>query len=146
MKIALIAAAALAMTLSVSGCSSDGDSAAAGSDSNESLPTGQAPVRVGVEEFANVIAEPGVVILDVRTPEEFASGHISGAINIPVENADFIDQVSQLDPAVTYAVYCRSGNRSQPAVAGMQSAGINGIVELESGTIGWADAGQPLVS
>lgn len=138
MNIALIAAAALAMTLSVSGCSS--------ADSNESLPSEQGPVRVSVDEFASVIAEPGVVIVDVRTPEEFASGHIAGAVNIPVENADFIDQVSQLDPAVTYAVYCRSGNRSQPAVAGMQSAGLNAIFELESGTVGWADAGQPLVS
>ncbi len=56
-----------------------------------------------------------------------------------------MDQVSQLDPSGTYAVYCRSGNRSQPAVAGMSSIGINGIYELESGTTGWTSEGQPLV-
>ena len=83
--------------------------------------------------------------MDVRTPEEFAQGHIEGAVNIPVEYADFTDQVSQLDADGTYAVYCRSGNRSQTAVDQMSRVGINGIYELESGTNGWAAAGQPLV-
>lgn len=104
-----------------------------------------APVRVGVAEFANVIASPDVTIVDVRTPQEFAEGHIEGAVNIPVELPDFMDRVSELDPSGTYAVYCRSGNRSQPAVAGMSSVGITSIFELESGTTGWTSEGQPLV-
>jgi phage shock protein E len=108
--------------------------------------TPDAPVRVGVDEFVAVIASPGVVIIDVRTPEEFAQGHIEGAINIPVEHPDYMNQVAQLDPTATYAVYCRSGNRSQAAVAGMASTGSTGIYELESGTVGWTDAGRPLVS
>jgi len=62
-----------------------------------------------------------------------------------VEYADFTDQVSQLDADGTYAVDCRSGNRSQTAVDQMSGAGINGIYELESGTNGWAAAGQPQV-
>jgi phage shock protein E len=103
------------------------------------------PVRVGVGDFATVIATPGITIVDVRTPEEFAQGHIAGAINIPVEYPDYMQRISELDPTGTYAVYCRSGNRSQPAVAGMVEAGITGIYELESGTIGWTQAGQPLV-
>jgi len=100
---------------------------------------------VGVAEFAEVVAAPGTQIIDVRTPEEFAEGHIDGAVNIPVEYPDFMDQVSQLDPSATYAVYCRSGNRSQPAVAGMNEVGITGIYELESGTTGWTGEGMPLV-
>lgn len=154
---ALVGAAALALTVSLAGCSSDADTATAAEATTAvqgpGVETGttavakpDAPVRVGVDEFASVIASPGVVIIDVRTPEEFAEGHIEGAINIPVEYADYMDQVAQLDPTATYAVYCRSGNRSQPAVAGMASAGITGIYELESGTVGWTDAGQPLVS
>lgn len=105
-----------------------------------------APVRVGVSEFAEIISAPGVTILDVRTPEEFASGHIAGAINIPVEYPDYIDRVSELDPNGIYAVYCRSGNRSQPAVAGLASVGVTGVYELESGTVGWTGEGQPLTS
>jgi len=146
---ALAGAAALALTLAVSGCSSDSASdSASGSvvqtaDGNVAPP--EAPVRVGVPDFADVIASPDVTIVDVRTPEEFAEGHIEGAVNIPVEYADFTDQASQLDAGGTYAVYCRSGNRSQTAVAQMSGVGINGIYELESGTNGWAAAGQPLV-
>ena len=148
--IALAGAASLALTVGLSGCSSDSGAtemaaAAEVQGSAASVKAPAAPVRVGVADFAKIVADPGVTIVDVRTSEEFAEGHIEGAINIPVEYPDYIDQVSQLDPNGTYAVYCRSGNRSQPAVAGMASVGINGIYELESGTVGWAAEGQPLV-
>lgn len=149
--IAALAAASLALTVGLTGCSSDADSStasAAETSTSQGYGADQAPsspVRVGVAEFADVIADPGVTIVDVRTPQEYAEGHIEGAVNIPVESADFLDRVGELDPAGTYAVYCRSGNRSQGAVDGMSSIGINGIVELESGTNGWSSAGQPLV-
>ena len=148
--IALAGAASLALTIGLSGCSSDSgatDTTAAAEVQGPAAPieAPASPVRVGVAEFANVIASPGVTIVDVRTPQEFADGHIEGAVNIPVELPDFMDRVSELDPSGTYAVYCRSGNRSQPAVAGMSSIGINGIYELESGTTGWTTEGQPLV-
>jgi phage shock protein E len=140
----IVVPAALVISLGLAGCSSD----------TSVLPTAGAavvveqpsePIRVGVADFAAVVNAPGVTIIDVRTPEEYASGHIAGAINIPVEYPDYMQQISTLDPNGTYAVYCRSGNRSQPAVAGLVDAGITGIYELESGTIGWTSAGQPLV-
>ena len=148
--IALAGAASLALTVGLSGCSSDSTAsevvaAVAAPGAEVAIETPAAPVRVGVSEFAQIITAPGVTIVDVRTPQEFAEGHIEGAINIPVELPDFMSQVSQLDPSGTYAVYCRSGNRSQPAVAGMESIGITGIYELESGTNGWAGEGQPLI-
>jgi len=155
--VAALGAAALALTVSLSGCSSDSDSSEASGTQSTNSETAEAqgpsagvetpaePVRVGVPEFADIITDPSVTIVDVRTPQEFADGHIDGAVNIPVELPDFIDRVSELDPAGTYAVYCRSGNRSQVAVAGMTDIGINGIYELESGTNGWASEGQPLV-
>ena len=104
-----------------------------------------APLRVGVDDFAEVIAAPGVQIIDVRTPEEFADGHIAGAVNIPVQRADFVEQVSLLDTDGTYAVYCRSGNRSEPAVEAMRGVGIDSIYELASGTKGWVSEGQQLI-
>lgn len=103
------------------------------------------PQRVGVAEFASVITRPGIELIDVRTPAEFESGHIAGAVNIPVQSADFAERIARLDPAGEYAVYCRSGNRSQPAVAAMKEAGISTVYELASGTNGWAADGQPLV-
>jgi len=66
-------------------------------------------------------------------------------VNIPVEYPDYVQRVSELDPNGTYAVYCRSGNRSQPAVAALEQLGITGVYELESGTVGWTAEGQPLV-
>lgn len=100
--------------------------------------------RVGVAEFAKVIDTPGVEIIDVRTPEEFAESHIKGAVNIPVQDPGFAAQVARLDRTRTYAVYCRSGNRSKPAVAAMRDVGFAHIFELDSGTKGWAAEGQPL--
>jgi len=149
--VAASAAALLTLSIGLSGCSSESPTAIAAESAEVvqgpavAVETPEAPVRVGVSEFASIIQAPGVTVLDVRTPEEFAAGHIEGAINIPVEYPDYMEQISTLDPNGTYAVYCRSGNRSQPAVAGLSSIGINGIYELESGTIGWSGEGQPLV-
>lgn len=130
----------LALPVILTGCSSDSTASAAPSTVQQA-----GPGRVGVAEFVTVIAGPGVQIIDVRTPEEFAEGHIAGAVNIPVQAPDFAARVSRLDPAATYAVYCRSGNRSEPAVAAMKNAGLSTVYELASGTKGWAAAGQPLV-
>ena len=57
----------------------------------------------------------------------------------------FSARIAELDPTLTYAVYCRSGNRSQPAVAAVSGAGIDIVYELSSGTGGWTAEGQPLV-
>lgn len=148
--LAASAAVLTALTVGLTGCSAESSSestAAAAVQGPAAAPAKpDAPVRVGVSEFAEIIGAPGVTILDVRTPEEFAEGHIAGAINIPVEYPDYIDRVSELDPNGIYAVYCRSGNRSQPAVAGLASVGVTGVYELESGTVGWTGEGQPLTS
>lgn len=118
--------------------------ASTGCSTTEPSATASAPGRVDVAQFAELIATPGVQIVDVRTPEEFADGHIAGALNIPVQQPDFAERVAQLDPTKTYAVYCRSSRRSQPAVAQMNAAGITNVYELTGGTVAWADAGQPL--
>ena len=103
------------------------------------------PVRVNADEFNSVIKDPNVIILDVRTPAEFAQGHIEDAVNLDVSVIDdFALQIGLLDQSKTYAVYCRSGNRSQVAVNTMFSRGINGIYELESGILGWEESGYPV--
>lgn len=64
------------------------------------------------------------MLIDVRTPGEFAEGHLEGAVNIPVELATFVDQVALLDPDVDYLVYCRSGRRADVAMAYMDTLGL----------------------
>lgn len=63
-------------------------------------------------------------VIDVRTAEEFATGHVDGAINIDVESADFGTAIAALDPAATYLVYCRSGRRSAIAASEMTDSGL----------------------
>jgi rhodanese-related sulfurtransferase len=90
--------------------------------------------------------ELGVVILDVRTKEEFAEGHIANAININVESDTFLSQIAKLDKSKTYAVYCRSGRRSADAVAKMSNEEFISLANLNGGVIDWANAGLPLVT
>lgn len=78
----------------------------------------------------------GAVLLDVRTPAEFAEGHIEGAINIDFENPNFSAEIQKLDTAKSYFVYCRSGNRSGQAIPIMKRAGIASIQELKGGIVG----------
>jgi len=81
------------------------------------------------------------LLLDVRTPEEFASGHISGAVNISVESlASRLSEVPQDQPVV---VYCRSGNRSATASQILADAGYTGIYDL-GGINAWQSAGLPV--
>ncbi len=70
------------------------------------------------------------VVLDVRTPAEYASGHLEGAHNLDVFAADFDAKAAELDPAQPYLVYCRSGNRSAQAAARLGGLGFDDVVDL----------------
>jgi rhodanese-related sulfurtransferase len=84
-------------------------------------------------------------VIDVRTPAEFAEGHLEGAVNINIEDPTFADQVSTLAKDGTYVVYCRSGNRSAQAIDAMTSMGFTDLTNAG----GYLDAsnltGLPLV-
>ena len=80
-------------------------------------------------ELLKRLGQPGFVLLDVRTPEEFAAGHIAGAQNIDVEADDFAQRIETLDPKGAYLVYCHSGRRSAMAAEQMASAGFTDIVD-----------------
>jgi len=95
--------------------------------------------------FADAIAAADEVI-DVRTTEEFAAGHLPGALNIDIESADFTAKLAELDPQGSYAVYCRSGNRSRVAIDAMAGAGVTATVGLEGGITAWSAAGGDIVT
>jgi rhodanese-related sulfurtransferase len=99
----------------------------------------------GVAEFAKTVSNSSVVVLDVRTPAEFMSGHLANAINIDVEGMQFNSDVAKLDKSKTYAVYCRSGRRSAVATDEMSKLGFKTLFNLEGGTGAWSAAGQTLV-
>lgn len=101
---------------------------------------------LSVADFANTIATEDVVILDVRTPGEFATGHIANAINIDAESGSFASQIESLDKTKTYAVYCRSGNRSGNATKIMAESGFTSLYNMLGGTIDWTNSGFPLTT
>lgn len=131
MKKALaLAVAAIASVGLLAGCSS----------SNEAIK------KVDPIEFSEVVNQPGVIVLDVRTPEEFNAGHIANAVNINLEGSDFASEVSKLDKDSTVAVYCRSGNRSGVATKQMAELGFVDMYDMQGGIIDWEAAGGQVVN
>jgi len=102
--------------------------------------------NMNVSEFSKKITESDVVILDVRTPGEFAEGYIEGAQNIDFQSGNFENEIAALDKNVTYAVYCRSGNRSGQAAKIMHDAGFHDLYNLDGGVIDWTSEGMLLVT
>lgn len=78
----------------------------------------------------NVDMSTVTAVIDVRTPDEFASGHLDGAVNINWEDPTFADQVSTLDKDGVYILYCRSGNRAGQALDAMTSMGFTNVTNV----------------
>jgi len=85
-----------------------------------------------------------LVVIDVRTPEEFAEGHIEGAINIDFKGANFKEELSKLDPKKEYLMHCRSGGRSTAAKPVFTELGFERLYHLDDGFIAWEEAGLPV--
>lgn len=117
-------------------------SAACGSSS----PTAGEILLVSPAEARQVLADrsPEVVVLDVRTPEEFSQGRLAGAVNLDFYGDDFVDQLDGLPRDRPYVVYCRSGNRSKLTIDLMRDQGFSQVWEVDGGIISWAEAGLPV--
>lgn len=119
---------------------------------DDASPAAEETVAAGIRlvsasQGAAIQAEPpeDLVILDVRTPEEFAQGHLEGAVLVDFYDDDFAEQIGGLDPDVPYLMYCRSGNRSGQTATIMEQLGFTDVADVDGGILSWADAGLPLV-
>lgn len=118
---------------------------------NEPTPTVTQAVqqyqKVTASEFqSRLTSTSGAVIIDIRTDEEFASGHLADAINKDFyKRAEFRQYLETLDKDKTYFVYCNSGNRSDSALALFRAADIPNVVEMSGGITAWKAANLPLV-
>jgi rhodanese-related sulfurtransferase len=101
---------------------------------------------VDPKAFLTTAGQTGTVVVDVRTPSEYAAGHIQGAINIDVEAATFDAEIAKLDKNATYAVYCHSGRRSGLATDAMGKAGFTHVYNLSGGISDLASAGGQVVT
>ena len=85
------------------------------------------------------------MIIDIRTPEEFAEGHIEKAVNIDFRSETFRDEVDNLDKNKTYLIYCRSGRRSADALNIMRELNFMKIYHMAGGMIEWTAEELPTV-
>ena len=101
--------------------------------------------EVSAREAAPMIANLKPVIVDVRTPGEFAGGHLEGAVLIPVQ--EFQRRLGELAPSkhVPVFVYCRSGNRSTVAAKLLVDSGFTDVINLRRGIVEWTQEGLPVV-
>ncbi|MEA3510043.1 MAG: rhodanese-like domain-containing protein [Actinomycetota bacterium] len=124
----------LVLSVLVAACSSD--------------TTTQAIELVSPAEAAQVIADDpaGLVVLDIRTPDEFAQARLADAVLVDFYETDFAAQLDTLDKDVPYVMYCNSGNRSSEAVKTMKDLGFVEVYEIDGGIVNWYDQGFPLES
>ena len=87
---------------------------------------------------------PNFILLDVRTPQEFSTGHIKGALNINFSAPDFASKIDELDKSATYLVYCKVGGRSSKAMQVMQEKGFKKVFNIEGGIDKWQAGNLPI--
>jgi rhodanese-related sulfurtransferase len=120
----------IVFTVLPSGCSKTSD--------NEAL--------VGVGKFERLIqSSDDEIILDVRTPKEFAAGHIPGAVLINLYDVDFRNKLSALDRSKPILVYCAAGVRSEKASEILKDSGFKKVYQLKNGVKAWSEAKKELV-
>ena len=90
------------------------------------------------------LANTNAVVLDVRTPEEFAKGHLKGAVLLDFKSPDFAAKLGVLDKSKTYLVHCAVGGRSAKACEQMHELGFLRVANLEGGIKAWEAAGKPV--
>lgn len=85
------------------------------------------------------------VIIDVRTPAEYAEGHIAHAVLVDLNSGSFDTEIVKQDKSKKYLVYCRSGNRSATASGKMVRFGFTDVTNMTGGITDWVSAGYPVL-
>jgi rhodanese-related sulfurtransferase len=128
------------MTASVAGCAKDMPT-----ETTTGLILKDISVTEAHTMVQNNLGKTDFVILDVRTPPEFADGHIEGAIMIDFNAGNFRDEAEKLDKNKRYLVYCRTGNRSGQAAKIVNELGFKEVYNMDGGFSDWVAAGYPSV-
>jgi rhodanese-related sulfurtransferase len=94
--------------------------------------------------FEKMLKKKKNILIDVRTPEEMAEGHIEKAANLDFLDESFPEKIETLNKNKTYLLYCRSGKRTAKAGAMMKAAGFKNIYMLDGGITSWVEEGKPV--
>lgn len=129
---ALSAVAATFAMLTMAACNNTASDNSAEAPSAPAEASSEATTEAATEPASQAPATSDVTIIDVRTPEEFAEGHLQGAINIDFYADNFAQEIAKLDLKGNYALYCRSGNRAGQTLAIMEQVGFTQVSNLGS--------------
>lgn len=111
-----------------------------------SMAQGQQLKQVSSREAAQLLkTDKSLVVLDVRTAEEFKDGHLKGAINIDIRQPDAMAKIDKLDRNAKYVVHCRTNHRSKMAVDHMVQSGFKSVIQITDGYNGWIQNELPVV-
>ena len=99
--------------------------------------------EISVKELTTLV-ENGSLVVDVREPDEYESGHIPGAILVPLSTV--LSNTSEFESDETVYVVCRSGGRSMQACEMLHDVGISNVVNVAGGTMGWISLGNEIVT
>jgi len=88
--------------------------------------------------------DPTIVVLDIRTPDEYGMGHIPKSLNIDFKADSFADELKNLDPSKTYLVHCRSGGRSTSSLKIFSKLKFHHIIHLDGGMMDWGKEQLPV--
>jgi rhodanese-related sulfurtransferase len=103
------------------------------------------PKSLSLNEFKTELNQKNSVLIDIRTPQEFASGHIEGATNINFYNKDFESQMYEAAEKANVLIYCASGNRSGQALKSLNAGKFKSISDLSGGIRAWATGGNSII-
>lgn len=100
---------------------------------------------VTIDEAQKLLqTDPKIVVIDVRTADEFQAGHIAGAKNLNIMDADFAKQIAALDKDTAYLVHCAAGGRSARACAVPEVLKLKTVYHMNEGFKAWEKAGKPV--
>lgn len=134
------------LALGLVGCREKTDSEVSPEDAKSEATAGSESTEIKADELAEMLqAKPGLLVIDIRTPAEFAEGHIEGAINIDFVDAGFAEAVAGIDTSAPTAFHCRSGGRSGQAESVFEALPFAELYHFSGGSIAWSDAGKPMV-
>ncbi len=98
----------------------------------------------GAAKLLSANTDTNIVVLDVRTPREFAGGHIAGATNLDYNSDRFPVELGKFDRRKTYLVHCAAGGRSTKSLEVFKKLGFSKVVHLDGGFSAWEAAGKPV--
>lgn len=127
------------------GAGADQPEVAKASEKWAALENRVAAQNVSARQLADLLRSPGVHLVDVRTPDEFETVRIAGAVNLPLDRLDPAALRDRIGADAAVYCVCQTGTRSQLAAATLRSAGFTHVVHVDGGTNAWAMAGLPVV-